>query len=35
MWLGVGPKGTNKTLAPMGLELLSTLDKSKVTINYI
>ena len=30
-------KGTNKTLAPMGFGLwafLSTLDKSKVTINY-
>ena len=36
MWLGVEPKETNKTLAPMGpWAFLSTLDKYKVTINYI
>ena len=25
MWLGVGPKGTNKTIAPMGLVLFCQL----------
>jgi len=28
-------KWTNKVLTPMGFELPSTLDKPKVTINYI
>ena len=35
MWLGVGPKGTNKTLAPMGLGLfrqLLTSPKLPLTI---